>query len=139
CPSRKSLLHVVNGERILERSMVAGPIPHEHNVIVIVDDARYRRASLQINGADSRPTSRRSSTDRQELAVSNPYRLHNGVVAIHRVNSAVGQDEFFDCPCGSLLGRRKGGGHSNRSRDAPPMLELRNCRRDRPFFKSVAM
>src|SRR5262249_8705437 len=37
CPSRKGLLNVANGERILKRSMVAGPIPHEHNVIVIVD------------------------------------------------------------------------------------------------------
>jgi hypothetical protein len=99
--------------------MVAGPIPHEHNVIVIVDDARYRRASLQINGADSRRTSQSGSADGQEMAVSNRYRLRNGVVAIHRVNSAVDQHEFFDCPCGSLLGRRKGGGHSNRGRNAP--------------------
>src|SRR5262245_49193446 len=119
CPSRKSLLNVVNGECILERRMVAGPIPHEHNVIVIVDDARYRRASLQINGADSRPTSRGGTADGPEPAVSNRYRLHNGVVAIHRVNSAVDQHEFLECAGGSLLGRRKGGGHSHRRRDAP--------------------
>jgi hypothetical protein len=41
--------HVGEGVRVLQRRVVAGPVAHQHQVVVVVDDARDRGAAAQVD------------------------------------------------------------------------------------------
>ena len=92
---RNGLLNIPNRVGILERRVVARTISHQHDVIVIVDNAGHDRAPPQINDADARSPPGSRAAHCGEAAISDRYRLDNRVVVVHRVNSAVDQGELF--------------------------------------------
>src|SRR5256885_13418424 len=72
----------------------------EHDVIVVVDNARDRGASCQVDRPDSW-TSRGSGAARGGKAtVPDRHRVRDGVVAVHRVDPAVDEDELLCRPNG---------------------------------------
>ena len=91
---RERLLDVANREGVLERRMVAGPIPHQHDVVVVVDDARHRRAAFQVDHPDAGSRPGRRPADGGEASVPDRHRVHDGVAAVHRVDAAVDEDEL---------------------------------------------
>ena len=81
--------------------MVAGAVAHQHDVVVIVDDAGYHGAAAQIDDAGSGAGRASGAVDGREAAVADRYRVRHGVVAIHRVDPAVDEDEFLVGSTGS--------------------------------------
>jgi hypothetical protein len=45
----ENLLDVPDRVRILERRVVAGPVPHQDDVVVVVDDARNHRSPVEVD------------------------------------------------------------------------------------------
>src|SRR5262249_51408995 len=88
-------LHVGNRRSVLERHVIAGTIPHEHDVVVVVDDAGYDRASSEVDHAGSRTRRRRRTIDGGETTVPDRHGGGNRVLAVHRVNLAVHEDELL--------------------------------------------
>ena len=75
--------------------MIAGAISHEHDVVVVVDDAGHDRASPEIDHADPRARRRRATIDGGKTAVPDRHARGNSVVAVHRVDRAVHEDELL--------------------------------------------
>src|SRR5437867_4472316 len=72
--------------RLLERGVITGPVPHQDNVIVIVDNAGHCWPSAKVYDADSRSLPRNGAT-------------HCGE-AIHY---AAGEPGFFFCRSNSFM------------------------------------
>ena len=81
-----NFLHFANRVGVLERGVITGPVPHQDNVIVIVDNAGHCWPSAKVYDADSRSLPRNGAT-------------HCGE-AIHY---AAGEPGFFFCRSNSFM------------------------------------
>src|SRR5437867_7825532 len=59
--SCQNFLHFANRVGILERRVITGPVPHQYNVIVIVDNAGHYCPSAKVDDADSRSLPRNAT------------------------------------------------------------------------------
>src|SRR5437016_4930303 len=64
-----NFLHFANRVGVLERGVITGPVPHQDNVIVIVDNAGHYRPSAKVDDADSRSLPRNGATHCGEAAI----------------------------------------------------------------------
>ena len=117
-PRRASGIHRLNvrdGVRVLQRRVVPGSIAHQHDVVVVVDDAGHDRASLQVDHLRALALMIAGTlTDLGEPSVLDGHLRHDAVRAVHRVDLAVPQDEI------GSLGRHRGiGGHAIGGRREP--------------------
>ena len=103
-PRRQSRLNVCNRRRVLERCVVPGAVAHQHDVIVVVDDARHHGPAAQIDEANAGAGARRRTADAREPAVAHGDSGDDRVLRIHRMNASVDEDQFF------VSGRRRGTG-----------------------------
>src|SRR5207247_9545953 len=106
----------------LEGCVVAGAIPHEHDVIVVVDKARDCAASSQVDHPDSWTSCGSCAAHGGEATVPDRHCVRDGVVAVHRVDPAVDEHELLCRPngraAGALPGDRTSGWQSERRPDA---------------------
>src|SRR2546425_5944524 len=91
----ENLLNVANRIGVFEGRVITGPVPHQHDVVVIVDNTRHNRAPPKIDRTNSRPAPGSGTADCKEAAIPYRYRLRDTVVTVHRMNSAVDQNEFL--------------------------------------------
>src|SRR5438093_416546 len=64
-----NFLHFANRVGVLERGVITGPVPHQDNVIVIVDNAGHYCPSAKVYDADSRSLPRNGATHCGETAI----------------------------------------------------------------------
>ena len=93
--SRENFLNLTNRVGVLEGRVVTRPVSHQHDVVVIVDNTRHNRAPPKVDHTNSRSASGSRTADCEEPAVPDRDGLRDAVVTVHRMNSAVDQNEFL--------------------------------------------
>ena len=90
CTRGIDLLHVLDRQRVLERRVEAGPVAHQHDVVVVVDDPRHHRAAAQVDDLRVGPVAPpRRVADLGEAPVRDRYGRDDRVLVVHRVYLAV--------------------------------------------------
>ncbi len=87
------LEHGADRVGVLEPRVVAGAQAEQHDVVVVVDDARDRRAPAEVD----RPRAlgrRRLAADRREALADDVHGRDDGIVVVHRMNAAVDQQQI---------------------------------------------
>src|SRR5262245_35425607 len=79
--------------------MVAGTIRETDTVNVSFDDARYDCATSQVDHSRLRTAGRRRVADGDETSVADGNRAGNRIAGIHRVESAVRQNQLLHGRC----------------------------------------
>jgi hypothetical protein len=97
---REDLLHVADRGGVFERRVIPGPVPHQHHVIVVVDDARHDGAAFQVDPA-ARGRCRRRVAHRGDPAGADRHARGDAVRAVHGVDPPVDQHEIVVSSRGS--------------------------------------
>jgi hypothetical protein len=78
--------------------VVAGPVTHQHDVVVAVDQARDRDTAAQVDrprvALETSPGSALVVADVDDLPVLDGHRAGHPVAGVHRVDAAVVQHEI---------------------------------------------
>jgi hypothetical protein len=88
-------LHFGDGRRAFKRRVVAGPDAHQHDVVVIVDEARHHCATAQVDLARARAQALAAAgSDGGDPPVLDRDLGRGGSGTVHRDEAAVGQPQI---------------------------------------------
>ncbi len=99
-PLGVGLLDVFDGVGVLERRVMAGPVPHQDDVVVVVDDPGDDGAPLEVDrlGVPAVAATVPALADGGEPAVLDEHGRDHPVAAVHRVDAAVDEADAFARP-----------------------------------------
>jgi hypothetical protein len=89
---RERLLHVRDRVRVLERRVIAGPVAHQDDVVVVVDDPRDDGPSLEVDHLDLAVLVDVVADTRDDAVPDHELRDH-AVLRVHRVDPAVDEGD----------------------------------------------
>jgi hypothetical protein len=108
--SGESLLDFPDGGRVFEDGVIAGAVREAHAMDMRLDESGHGGPTAEVDGADAR-TCGRSSIDGNDAAVANRDTIGDGVRCVHRVDTAIGEENgFLWCLSGQYFGGERARG-----------------------------